>query len=326
MKEEILRLLRSADGYISGQELCNRFGVSRTAVWKAINQLKEAGYEIEAQQNKGYRLMAAPDLMTEAEIKSLMHTEWVAKEVLYFDTIDSTNTKAQELAEKGYRSGTLVVADKQESGKGRRGRSWVSPSGTGIFMTLMIKPDINPNNASMLTLVAALAVAKAITSVTGEEALIKWPNDIVVNGKKVCGILTEMNAQFDYINHIVVGIGINVHNESFPEEISQMASSLMIEAGGKRFHRAQIIAETMSYFEQYYDTFLKTQDLSALVREYDKLLVNRNKSVRVLDPKEPFDGKAMGITPKGELIVDTWESRKLVSSGEVSVRGIYGYV
>mgnify|MGYP000520777977 FL=1 len=326
MKEEILRLLRNADGYISGQELCNRFGVSRTAVWKAINQLKEAGYEIEAQQNKGYRLMAAPDLMTEAEIKSLMHTEWVAKEVLYFDTIDSTNTKAQELAEKGYPSGTLVVADKQESGKGRRGRSWVSPSGTGIFMTLMIKPDINPNNASMLTLVAALAVAKAITSVTGEEAMIKWPNDIVVNSKKVCGILTEMNAQFDYINHIVVGIGINVHNESFPEEISQMASSLMIEAGGKRFHRAQIIAETMSYFEQYYDTFLKTQDLSALVREYDELLVNRNKSVRVLDPKEPFDGKAMGITPKGELIVDTWESRKLVSSGEVSVRGIYGYV
>ena len=295
-------------------------------MWKAINQLKEAGYEIEAQQNKGYRLMAAPDLMTEAEIKSLMHTEWVAKEVLYFDTIDSTNTKAQELAEKGYPSGTLVVADKQESGKGRRGRSWVSPSGTGIFMTLMIKPDINPNNASMLTLVAALAVAKAITSVTGEEALIKWPNDIVVNSKKVCGILTEMNAQFDYINHIVVGIGINVHNERFPEEISQMASSLMIEAGGKRFHRAQIIAETMSYFEQYYDTFLKTQDLSALVREYDELLVNRNKSVRVLDPKEPFDGKAMGITPKGELIVDTWESRKLVSSGEVSVRGIYGYV
>lgn len=326
MKEEILRLLRSADGYISGQELCNRFGVSRTAVWKAINQLKEAGYEIEAQQNKGYRLMAAPDLMTEAEIKSLMHTDWVAKEVLYFDTIDSTNTKAQELAEKGYPSGTLVVADKQESGKGRRGRSWVSPSGTGIFMTLMIKPDINPNNASMLTLVAALAVAKAITSVTGEEALIKWPNDIVVNSKKVCGILTEMNAQFDYINHIVVGIGINVHNESFPEEISQMASSLMIEAGGKRFHRAQIIADTMSYFEQYYDTFLKTQDLSALVREYDELLVNMNKAVRVLDPKEPFDGKAMGITPKGELIVDTWESRKLVSSGEVSVRGIYGYV
>ena len=326
MKEEILRLLREADGYVSGQELCNKFGVSRTAVWKAINQLKEAGYEIEAQQNKGYHIKSAPDVMNEAEVKSILQTKWAGQEMLYFDTIDSTNTKAQELAEKGYPNGTLVVADQQVSGKGRRGRGWVSPSGTGIFMTLMIKPDINPNNASMLTLVAALAVAKAIKDVTGEDAKIKWPNDIVVNGKKVCGILTEMSAQFDYINHIVIGIGINVHNESFPEEISSMASSLMIEAGGKRFRRAEIIARTMLYFEEYYEIYLKTEDLSALVGEYDELLVNMNKSVKVLDPKEPFEGKAMGITKKGELIVDTWESRKLVSSGEVSVRGIYGYV
>ena len=311
---------------MSGQELCNQFGVSRTAVWKAINQLKEAGYEIEAVQNKGYHLVSVPDRMDEVELASIRKTEWAGAETYYFDKIDSTNTKAKELAEEGHPSGTFVVADQQTAGKGRRGRSWDSLPGTGIYMTLMLKPDINPNHASMLTLVTAMAVANAMYRVTGAEALIKWPNDIVINGKKICGILTEMSAQFDYINHIVVGIGINVHNESFPEEISQMASSLMIEAGGKRFHRAQIIAETMSYFEQYYDTFLKTQDLSALVREYDELLVNRNKSVRVLDPKEPFDGKAMGITPKGELIVDTWESRKLVSSGEVSVRGIYGYV
>lgn len=326
MKEEILRLLREADGYVSGQELCNRFGVSRTAVWKAINQLKEAGYEIEAQQNKGYHIKSAPDVMNEPELKSIMHTKWAGQEVLYFDTIDSTNTKAQELAEKGYPSGTLVVADQQVSGKGRRGRGWVSPSGTGIFMTLMIKPDIKPNNASMLTLVAALAVAKAIKDVTGEDAKIKWPNDIVINGKKICGILTEMSAQFDYINHIVIGIGINVHNESFPEEISSMASSLMIEAGGKKFRRAEIIAQTMLHFEEYYEIFLQTEDLSALVGEYDELLVNMNKAVKVLDPKEPFEGKAMGITKHGELIVETWESRKLVSSGEVSVRGIYGYV
>lgn len=326
MKEEILRLLREADGYVSGQELCNRFGVSRTAVWKAINQLKEAGYEIEAQQNKGYHIKSAPDVMNEPELKSIMDTKWAGQEVLYFDTIDSTNTKAQELAEKGYPSGTLVVADQQVSGKGRRGRGWVSPSGTGIFMTLMIKPDIKPNNASMLTLVAALAVAKAIKDVTGEDAKIKWPNDIVINGKKICGILTEMSAQFDYINHIVIGIGINVHNENFPEEISSMASSLMIEAGGKKFRRAEIIAQTMLHFEEYYEIFLQTEDLSALVGEYDELLVNMNKAVKVLDPKEPFEGKAMGITKHGELIVETWESRKLVSSGEVSVRGIYGYV
>ena len=326
MKTEILRMLREADGYISGQELCNKFGVSRTAVWKAINQLKEAGYEIEAVQNKGYILKAAPDIMNENELKSIMNTKWAGQELVYFDSIDSTNTKAKELAEEGYPNGTLVVADYQRAGKGRRGRTWESPSGTGIFMTLMLKPDINPNNASMLTLVAALAVAKAISDITGEQALIKWPNDIVINGKKICGILTEMSAQFDYINHIVIGIGINVHNKDFPEEIKETASSLMIESGGQHFRRAEIIEKIMEYFEEYYEIYLETEDLSALVKEYNSLLVNMHKNVKVLDPKEPFEGKAMGITPRGELIVDTWESRKLVSSGEVSVRGIYGYV
>ena len=326
MKTEILRMLREADGYISGQELCNKFGVSRTAVWKAINQLKEAGYEIEAVQNKGYILKAAPDIMNENELKSIMNTKWAGQELVYFDSIDSTNTKAKELAEEGYPNGTLVVADYQRAGKGRRGRTWESPSGTGIFMTLMLKPDINHNNASMLTLVAALAVAKAISDITGEQALIKWPNDIVINGKKICGILTEMSAQFDYINHIVIGIGINVHNKDFPEEIKETASSLMIESGGQHFRRAEIIEKIMEYFEEYYEIYLETEDLSALVKEYNSLLVNMHKNVKVLDPKEPFEGKAMGITPRGELIVDTWESRKLVSSGEVSVRGIYGYV
>ncbi len=326
MKTEILRMLREADGYISGQELCNKFGVSRTAVWKAINQLKEAGYEIEAVQNKGYILKAAPDIMNENELKSIMNTKWAGQELVYFDSTDSTNTKAKELAEEGYPNGTLVVADNQMAGKGRRGRTWESPSGTGIFMTLMLKPDINPNNASMLTLVAALAVAKAISDITGEQALIKWPNDIVINGKKICGILTEMSAQFDYINHIVIGIGINVHNKDFPEELKETASSLMIESGGQHFRRAEIIEKIMEYFEEYYEIYLETEDLSALVKEYNSLLVNMHKNVKVLDPKEPFEGKAMGITPRGELIVDTWESRKLVSSGEVSVRGIYGYV
>ena len=193
-------------------------------------------------------------------------------------------------------------------------------------MTLMIKPDINPNNASMLTLVAAMAVARAIMDVTGALAQIKWPNDIVMNGKKICGILTEMSAQFDYINHIVIGIGVNVHNEEFPEEIAHMASSLMLECSGKKFRRAELIEKILEYFEQYYEVFLQTEDLSALEKEYDSMLVNLHKKVRVLDSKEPFEGTAMGITKKGELVVDTWSSRKLVSSGEVSVRGIYGYV
>lgn len=326
MKTEILKMLRETEGYVSGQELCNKFGVSRTAIWKVINQLKEQGYVIDSVQNKGYHITEAPDVMTEEELQSCRKTKWAGQEIAYFDEIDSTNIKAKELAEQGYPNGTLVVADQQVSGRGRRGRSWESPSGTGIFMTLMLKPEINPNNASMLTLVAALAVAKAIKDVTGLDAQIKWPNDIVINGKKICGILTEMSAQFDYINHIVIGIGINVHNEVFSDEIVHMASSLLLESQGKKFRRAEIIEKVLEYFEEYYEIYLETEDLTALTGEYNKILVNMNKSVRVLDPKDEFEGKAMGITAKGELIVDTWESRKLVSSGEVSVRGIYGYV
>lgn len=325
MKAEILKMLREAEGYVSGQELCNKFGVSRTAVWKAINQLKENGYEIEAVQNKGYHLLSAPDVMDSTELESIHATDWAGCEIYYFDSIDSTNTKAKELAEEGHPGGTLVVADRQTAGKGRRGRSWESPSGIGIFMTLMLKPEINPNNASMLTLVAAMATTRAIRRVTGVPAMIKWPNDIVMNGKKVCGILTEMSAQFDYINHIVIGIGINVHNEEFPEEIAQTASSLYVESG-QHIHRASLIEAFLEEFEDVYAEYLKTEDMEGLVKEYDSMLVNRGRQVRVLDPKEPFEGKAKGITKKGELIVDTWESRKLVSSGEVSVRGIYGYV
>lgn len=325
MKAEILKMLRETDGYVSGQELCNKFGVSRTAVWKAINQLKENGYEIEAVQNKGYHLLSAPDIMDKTELESIHATEWAGCEIYYFDSIDSTNTKAKELAEEGHPSGTLVVADRQTAGKGRRGRSWESPTGIGIFMTLMLKPEINPNNASMLTLVAAMATTRAIRRVTGVPAMIKWPNDIVMNGKKVCGILTEMSAQFDYINHIVIGIGINVHNEDFPEEIAKTASSLYLESR-QHIHRASLIEAFLEEFEDVYAEYLKTEDMEGLQKEYDAMLVNRGRQVRVLDPKEPFEGKAMGITKKGELIVDTWESRKLVSSGEVSVRGIYGYV
>ena len=192
-------------------------------------------------------------------------------------------------------------------------------------MTLMLKPELSPVNAPMLTLVAALAVSAAIVKTTGRPAGIKWPNDIVMNGKKVCGILTEMSAQMDYVNHIVIGIGINVHNESFPEEIAPVATSLYMETG-EHFNRAALSEEVWEQFEHYYAIFMETEDLSGLVKEYDTHLINRNQIVKVLDPKEPFEGKAMGITPRGELIVDTWESRRLVSAGEVSVRGVYGYV
>ena len=325
MKSEILRLLKESDDYISGQQMCDRFHVSRTAVWKAIEQLKKEGYEIEAVRNRGYRLLESPDIMSEAEIRSLMDTEWAGKNIVYFDEIDSTNNRAKELGEKDGAHGTLFVADRQVAGKGRRGRVWESPKGISIYMTILLRPDLIPTKAPMLTLVMAQSVAEGIREVTGMETGIKWPNDIVMNGKKVCGILTEMSAQLDYINHVVIGIGINVQNESFPKEIEQVATSILMETG-QHVNRAELIEAVLEQFERYYEIFLETEDLSGLVKEYNAHLINMQKQVRVLDPKEPYEAKAMGITPHGELIVDTWEGRKLVSSGEVSVRGVYGYV
>ncbi len=325
MRTEILALLRETDGYVSGQELCEKFGVSRTAVWKAVKQLKEAGYQIRAVQNKGYRLISVPDILSESELKSRRKTTWIGKKIFYFDTVGSTNTEAKRLAEEGLESGTLVVAGRQDSGRGRRGKVWQSPEGTAIYMTLLLKPEVETNHAARLTLVMALAVSKAITEVTGRPAGIKWPNDIVMNGKKICGILTELSAQPDYIDYLVIGVGINVHTEEFSEELAETATSVFLETG-RHFLRAELIEAVWEAFEEYYEIFLLTEDLSALVKEYDSRMVNLHKMVKVLDPKEPFEGKAMGITPGGELIVDTWESRRLVSSGEVSVRGIYGYV
>ena len=325
MKAEILTILKDTDGYVSGQELCERFGVSRTAVWKAMNQLKKEGYEIESVQNKGYHLVKTPDILSKNELVSIRKTKWVGTEICYFDVTDSTNTQAKSLGEGDAPNGTLVVAGKQESGRGRRGRSFESPAGTGIFMTLLLRPEIEPQNASMLTLVSALAVAKGIEHMVDLPVQIKWPNDIVINGKKVCGILTEMSAQMDYVNYIVIGIGINVGNEEFPEEIKDVATSIYLESG-KHINRAMLIEKIWEEFEDYYELYEKTQDLSSLVKEYDSYLVNRGQKVRVLDSKEPYEGKAMGITDRGELIVDTWEARRLVAAGEVSVRGVYGYV
>lgn len=326
MKAEILKLLKEYDGYISGQELCEHFQVSRTAVWKVIRQLQEEGYGIEAVRNRGYHLVETADVCTEAELKSCMDTTWAGENLEYHDTIDSTNTRCKQLAEEDAPHGTLVVADRQSAGKGRRGRTWVSPTGTGIWMSLLLRPEFAPSSASMLTLVAALAVQKGIAEVTGVETGIKWPNDLVANGKKICGILTEMSAEMDAIHYVVVGIGINVNTAEFPEDISATATSLAIETG-KSVHRSQLIAACMKAWETYYDQFIHTADLSGLKAEYDSRLVNKNKQVQVLAPKNSYTGTALGITDTGELLVETPDGEiREVMSGEVSVRGVYGYV
>lgn len=266
-----------------------------------------------------------PDNFNEKELKNRCRTKWLGQTVLFYEQLDSTNTKAKELALNGAEHGTCVIADSQTAGRGRRGKTFESLAGQGIFMTLLLKPDINPNHVSRLTLVAALAVEKAIMKVTGVQAQIKWPNDIIIGNKKVCGILTEMIFLPDNTNAVLVGIGMNVHNEKFCAELENMATSLFLETK-QHISRMELTALVWEFFEHDYEIFLETEDLSNLLTEYETYLVNREKEVMVLDLKKPFCGTAKGIMPTGELIVDTTEGRKLISAGEVSVRGIYGYI
>lgn len=326
MKDKILQILRETDGFISGQEICSRLGVSRTAVWKAIKQLREEGYDIVAVNNKGYRLEQVPDVIYEQELRSLLHTKWFGNRILYFDSIDSTNNELKRQAETQVCHGLLAVAEEQTAGRGRRGHGWVSPPGTGIWFSFLLKPEVSPDKASMLTLVAAMAVARAITETTGLESQIKWPNDIVVNKKKVCGMLTELSAEMTRINYVVIGIGINANNREFPDEIKETASSLFIESG-KPVKRAAVIEAVGRYFEQYYDEFIKAGDLSLIMDEYNGMLANAGKQVRIISNDSEEIYTAIGINPQGELVVkDADGNVKDIRSGEVSVRGLYGYV
>ena len=326
MKAEILALLRESDKFVSGQELCNRFGVSRTAVWKVINQLKKEGYRIEAVQNKGYHMVSSPDLLSKYELESRLDTQWLGKEIVYKEVVGSTNAEVRKLAEDGAKDGLLVVADSQTQGKGRRGRIWESPKGTNLYFSMLLKPDFEPDKASMITLVAAYSVAKIIRETTGLDAKIKWPNDIVVGKKKVCGILTEMSMERDYIHHVVVGIGINVNEEKFPAELDEMATSLKNEKGSL-ISRANLLSDILLQFEGDYLKFLAMEDLGPFLDEYNKILVNKGALVKVLDPKGEFSGIAGGIGEDGRLIVFKENGQiETVYAGEVSVRGMYGYV
>ncbi len=326
MKAEILALLRESDKFVSGQELCNRFGVSRTAVWKVINRLKKEGYRIEAVQNKGYHMVSSPDVLSVYELESRIHTDWLGKEVVYKEITGSTNADVRKLAEDGAGNGLLVFADAQTAGKGRRGREWDSPKGTNLYFSVLLKPQFEPYKASMITLVAAYSVARAIRENIGLDAKIKWPNDIVIGKKKVCGILTEMSMERDYIHHIVVGVGVNVNEDIFPEEIEGMATSLKIEKGSL-VQRAPLLSNILSEFEKNYLAFLKAGDLTPFMDEYNSMLVNKGALVKVLDPKGEFSGIAGGINEEGMLIVFKENGQiEKVYAGEVSVRGMYGYV
>ena len=326
MKTEILKMLKETPDFLSGQQLCEGLGVSRTAVWKAIRQLEEEGYAIEAVRNRGYRLVASPDVITAPELKTVLSTVWLGSQVNCFYETDSTNRQARKLAEEGAPHGTLVAADSQSAGKGRRGRARASPRGVGVWMSFILRPELSPSKASMLTLVAGMAVVAGIRQISGLSPQIKWPNDAVVDGKKICGILTEMSTEEDSIRYVVVGIGINVNTESFPPEISDTATSLKLSLGHE-LKRAPLIGAVLKSFEQYYSRFMEYGDMTGLMDEYNEMLANRKRQVRVLDPHGSYEGMALGIDKEGCLLVKREDdSVSAVISGEVSVRGIYGYV
>ena len=259
------------------------------------------------------------------KILNELETAWAGKTCLCFDTLDSTNDYARELSKKEAVHGTLIMADTQSAGKGRRGRIWQSPKGTTISMSLCLEPKFPAERAAGLTLVMALAIAEAVKEMTEMTPQIKWPNDIVLNGKKICGILTELFFVKDHYV-VVIGAGVNVNTEQFPEDIREIAGSLKTESG-KTFSRETLIALILKQFENAYEQFEKTMDLSLLKERYEALLANKGVEVRVLDPQSPYTGIAKGITCEGSLVVVCGDgTEKEVNSGEVSVRGLYGYV
>ena len=329
MKEELLRLLKDTyPDYLSGEELSTRFSVSRTAVWKWINQLKELGYTIESQTNKGYRLAGVPDSLHGYELRPLLETELIGRNIIYFDSIDSTNMYIKREADAGLEDGTVVIADEQTAGRGRLGRGWVSSRGKGIWMSVLLRPQIDPSDASKLTLAAACAVCRGIRTVCGLEAAIKWPNDIVIGGKKVCGILTEMNAEMDGINYLVVGIGINANLEAddFGEELKQLATSLRIELGNN-IERKYLAAAVINELDKIYGSFVRSGNIADIMPEYRESSAVIGKQVRLLQKGSELIGKAVGINEDGQLIIELEDgTRKEVMSGEVSVRGLYGYI
>ena len=263
-------------------------------------------------------------IYNETTIADQIHTKWAGKTVHFARETDSTNLWIKRLAKEGASEGTLALAEFQSAGRGRLGRSWEVPEGTSVMMSILLRPKFEPQYAPTLTLVMGMAVAKAVKNL-GFDVSIKWPNDVVVSHKKICGILTEMGVRDGKIDYAVIGVGINVNIKEFPEEMADKATSLYLESG-REFDRSQIPGLVMEAFEEYYEKFAATCDLSGLKEEYESILANYNQPVRVL-AKEPYEGVARGITDGGELLVEKTDGTiAAVSAGEVSVRGLYSYV
>lgn len=302
IKYELLKRLSAANGKpLSGQQLADDLNISRTAIWKHMKQLEEEGYIFESIRKKGYILLSTPDTLDPAKITLALETEHFGKKIVYEKILTSTQTVAHQYAQEGAPDGTVIICEEQTDGRGRLMREWKSQKGKGIWMSVILRPDVPPYEAPQFTLVAAVAITNAIKDVTGVRPDIKWPNDLLINGLKCTGILTEMQADPDRVNAIIMGIGINVNHESedFDEDIVHIATSLKI-ASGKQVDRAKLVAKILFYLEKYSKQYIEEgfENIKTLWEEYSCTIGSRIKATTLRDV---FVGKAIGITKDGIL-------------------------
>lgn len=316
----IIQRLRKGT-WVSGEEIAKELEISRTWVWNQINQLKVCGFEIRSSAKKGYKLISSPDILFPSLIKSYLTTKYIGHNITFFENLSSTQDKARDLAQLGVVEGTCVLCEFQDRGRGRRGRQWIHIPYKSIALSIILRPKINPNQIMQLPIVIGVALCEAINDITSLKSQLKWPNDLLVNGKKVAGILVEMAGDPEMTHYILVGIGINVNlsNKDIPSSLKEIATSLYIESG-KNFHRPMLLGETLNYIEKWYEIYLKKGFLP--IR--DKWLKYNNvigKEVDVHLDNKTISGTAIDIDDMGNLvIVDKNKVTKTLMYGDVSIR------
>ena len=326
MKSKILNILKdNKNSFISGEKISDKFGISRAGVWKHINSLKEEGYEIQSISRKGYRFISAPDILNYNEIQKYLDTEFIGRDIRYFQSIDSTNKRAKELA-YNLKEGTVLISEEQTLGKGRIGREWISPKGKGIWMSIVLKPRLEPHKVSGVTQIGAAAIYMALEKM-GVNSKIKWPNDILINDKKISGILTEMTGELNRVDYIIMGIGLNANldEKDIPIDLRHKATSIKLEKDGA-IDRKRLTAYILNEFEKFYIAFKEDGDISEAIDILKENSAVLEKEIRVINGKKERTGIAKDINKDGELVVDFESGLENISSGEVSIRGIDGYI
>lgn len=327
MRDQILKfMLQNPEAYYSGEQMAKALGVTRAAIWKHVDALKKMGCEFDSKPNRGYRLLLLPDIL-KPEILSTYDFSGITKQCAFkvVDQTDSTNELAKQLAFKGATHPTVVVAEEQTAGKGRMGRAWSSQKGDSLTFSLILRPTMSPIHAGKIGLIASIAVAKAILEFAGADAKVKWPNDVLIGRRKVCGILTEMSAEYDSIEYLVCGIGVNVNQAAFPSELSAIATSLKIETG-RTFVRGQLLLTILTNFFEYYDVWVKTGDFTPVITEYTKLSMLVGQTVTVHNHGARITGRCIGFDKDGFLVISRDGKRRRIMAGDVSVRSSQTYV